>query len=88
MRVSDGAPTAADALLVLPASDRDITTLRSTGKSLQTILQVSAGFLQGFCKGSAAELVVRQIAELIRRTRGAVQNDSAINHAYLFMHNN
>ena len=66
MRVSDGAPTAANALLVLSASDRGITTLRSTGKSLQiaeTILQ-----------GSAAELVLRQAAELIRRTQRAVQN--------------
>ena len=27
---------------------RDMTTLRSTGKSLQTILQVSARVLQGF----------------------------------------
>ena len=49
MRVSDGAPIAADALLVLSASDRDITTLSSTGKSLEiadTVLQVSARVLQ------------------------------------------
>ena len=84
MRVSDGAPTAADALLVLPASDRDITTLRSTGKSLQTILQVSAGVLQGFCSGISSAASRRTNSS---DARGRAER-SAINYAYLIMHNN
>ena len=49
MRISDGAPTD-DALLVLPASDRDITAVRSKSLQIaQAILQVSARVLQGFC---------------------------------------
>ena len=51
MRVSDGAPTAPDALLVLPASDRDIAgaTLQVGDRMeiAQTILQGSARVLQG-----------------------------------------
>ena len=47
MRVSDGAPTAPDALLVLPASDRDIAgaTLQVGDRMeiAQTILQDGRG---------------------------------------------